>query len=490
MVEIPNYSLGQPPKRTGLGGFSMKATAIVGGGFMVFLILRLVGLSKIGLFVVLPVSVVAAAVVSMSWGGRTLAQHVQMRWQYHRKVKRGEHEYVSGGLSRMPGGQHRLPGLLARTEIIAASDGAGRDFAIIVDRLRREATVVFDCQLSGQTAMMQEERNAMTASWGRWIAGLSLSGDVLAASVSVGVRPGSGELVRREVDSIMDENAPWLARRVMEDAAELLSVGVPEIDAHVAVTVKLDGEGLKEDAFVSNLATRVPTWAEDLSWAGILASPMDEQALVARVHQGFNPAAETEFERLKVAGQSHGLSWDDAGPGWARDEKDRYAHEGVYSVTWEMAEAPRSTFEDHVLTSITAPHSRVLRKRVTLLYRPFHAGEGAKKVEAEHRDALTALNSSKKIRSAAAGMRVEHTNAARIAQARGAQLGRYSLLVTATVDEVAEIPRMVHDVEQLGSGSSLRLQVATLQQDAAFICGLGVGQLPWTRESVSGLARA
>lgn len=36
MVEIPNYSLGQPPRRTGLGGFSMKATAIVGGGFMVF----------------------------------------------------------------------------------------------------------------------------------------------------------------------------------------------------------------------------------------------------------------------------------------------------------------------------------------------------------------------------------------------------------------------------------------------------------------------
>ncbi|MDK8451469.1 hypothetical protein QP975_10940 [Corynebacterium mastitidis] len=159
-------------------------------------------------------------------------------------------------------------------------------------------------------------------------------------------------------------------------------------------------------------------------------------------------------------------------------------------MTWEMAEAPRSTFEDHVLTSITAPHLRVMRKRVTLIYRPFHAGEGAKKVEAEHRDALTALNSSKKIRSAAAGMRVEHTNAARIAQARGAQLGRYSLLVTATVDDVAELPRMVHDVEQLGSGSSLRLQIATLQQDAAFIAGLGVGQLPWTQESVSGLARA
>lgn len=240
---------------------------------------------------VLPASLVAVVVVSMSWGGRTLAQHVQMRWQYHRKVARGEHEYVSGGLSRMPGGQHRLPGLLARTEIIAATDGGGRDFAIIVDRPRREATVVFDCQLSGQTAMMQEERNAMTASWGRWIAGLSLSGDVLGTSVSVGVRPGSGELVRREVDSIMEDSAPWLARKIMEDAAEYLSVGIPEIDAHVAITIKLDAEGLKEDAFISNLATRVPTWGEDLSWAGMLATAMDEPALVARVHQGFNPAA-------------------------------------------------------------------------------------------------------------------------------------------------------------------------------------------------------
>lgn len=489
MAEIPNYSLGQPSRRTGIGGFSMKATAVLGAGFIGYLLLNIMGLAKVGLLVVVPASIVVAFVISVKWSGRTLAQHVQIRLQDRKRHRRGEDEYVSGPLSRVPGGRHRLPGLLARTEVVVGVNALGDEFAVILDRRLREATVVFDCQLSGQTAMMQEERNAMTSSWGRWLAGLSLSGDVLAASVSVAVVPGSGELVRREVDKIVDPAAPWIARAVMEDAAELLSPGLPEVHAHVAVTVKLDLEGLADDAFLVNLATRVPTWAEDLSWAGMMATPMDEAALVARVHQAFNPAAETDFERMAAMGVPHGLSWWDAGPSWAQTLQDRYVHEGVSSVTWEMGEAPRSTFEDHLLTSVTAPHNRVMRKRVTLVYRPFSAGQGAKRVEAEHRDALTAINSSRKVGSASSAMRVEHTNAARVAQARGAQLGRYSLFVTATVDDVSLLPRVVHDVEQLGAGSSLRLRPVKRQQDAGFAVGLGVGVLPWTRESTTGLAK-
>ena len=44
-VQVPVFSLGQPRRRTGLGGFSMKATVVGGGGFVLFLLMQLAGLS-------------------------------------------------------------------------------------------------------------------------------------------------------------------------------------------------------------------------------------------------------------------------------------------------------------------------------------------------------------------------------------------------------------------------------------------------------------
>src|SRR5699024_10601540 len=118
--------------------------------------------------------------------------------------------------------------------------------------------------------------------------------------------------------------------------------------------------------------------------------------------------------------------------------------------------APRSTFEDTLLSSLVASHPRIQRKRVALCYRPYEAGTGASRVAAEHRDAMDAANTSKKIRSAAAEMRLEHTDAARVAQARGAQLDRYSLLVSATAAEGELLERLLNDVHQLKPQANIR----------------------------------
>ncbi len=101
---------------------------------------------------------------------------------------------------------------------------------------------------------------------------------------------------------------------------------------------------------------------------------------------------------------------------------------------------------------------------------------------------MVAANSSKKITSATAEIRLEHTEAARRAQARGAQLGRFSLFVTATVGQDEDLLRVVHDVEQLGAGSSIRLRPMRYQQDVGFQITCGVGQVPWRKQSTSSVA--
>lgn len=483
---VPNYSLGRPPRRTGLGGYSMKVTLIVAAGFLLFLLLQLIGARMLSWSVV-AVSFVLAALVQIKFSGRTIASMAQLIEQDTRRNHAGEDVYFSGPCSRVTGGVYQLPGLLARTEVVSGVDQQGSPFAVIVEKARRLVTVVLDCELTGQTAMVQDERNQATASWGRFLASLSLSGDVEHMSMTVAARPGTGDLVAREVASIIDEDAPWLARQVLLEAAEELCVGLPELDSHVAITVRVDEDGFADESYLASLATRIPTWVEMLNWAGVLATPMDEDGLVARVHAAFNPPAEGDFEQLRVAGQPHKLSWKNAGPGFARVGRDVYFHDGVRSVSWEMAEAPRSYFEDHLLTTLLAPHNRVQRKRVTLVYRPYEAGEGASRVEAEHRDALVAANSSKKVRSASAEMRLEQTDASRQAQARGAQLGKYSMFVSATVTDDDNLDRVCHDVEQLGASCSLRLRRMNRQQDAGFQIALGVGQIPWGQESTAAL---
>lgn len=475
------YSLGQPSVRTGIGGLSASATVVIFIGAMLFMFASIIGKVLLGAVVIIPLTVIIAALVSVRVGGRTLVENIVIMVYSARAKARRHNFYISGPLSRIPGGKRRLPGMFARTETVTAVDSDGREFVSIVDRARKVATVVVDCQLTGQTAQTQEERNRSTAEWSRWLAELSLSGDVRQAVVVVGSRPGTGNIVAREVAELGREEAPEVAKRIMAEAAGEISVGIPDIVSHIAISFSV--EDVEDNRFVDQLATRIPLLTQSLSWAGIIAEPMTEEQAVARIHSFYNPAAEADFEELHMKGIDHGVSWQDAGPTVAVAEPGVYHHDGCHSVTWEMREGPRSTFEDRVLTGLVQPHPRILRKRVALVYRPFEAGVGARRVEAEHRDAMVAINSTKAVKSASAEMRLEHTDAARRAQARGAQLGRYSLWVTATLDNAEDLERTRQEVKHLAASSSVRLQPIRNQQDVGFAVTCGFGEVPWRKQT-------
>lgn len=482
-VKPIKYMLGSPRARTGLGGLPAKTTVVIGIGAFIALIAMMFNhfFFAIGVAVV---TAIIAALVHIQIGGRSLISNFFI-WciDLDRKMK-GEDVYVSGALSDAPGGTMRLPGTLARTRIVAGEDVRGKPFAAIVDDPLRLVTVVFRTYLSGQSAMTTEERNDLTAAWGGWLASLSLTGDVESASVTVETRPGSGQLLRREVSHLVDPSAPELARTIMWEATESLTEGIPELSAHVAVTIKVEGSTLKDDSFMDSLATRLPSWYEGLAWAGAQAEPMDEVQLVACVHQMFVPEADGDLEQLLSQGVDHGLTWEDCGPSVAKTNRTTYHHEGCVSRTWEMVQGPRAAFEDTILRPLCAPHGRVPRKRVTLVYRPYEAGEGAHLVEAEHRDAMVAANNGRAITKATAMLRLELTEMSRSAQARGAQLGRFSLFVTATTGDEEGLKRMSQDIQQMAAAASIRLRVMSRQQDSGFATSCGIGELPWKKDTL------
>ena len=123
----------------------------------------------------------------------------------------------------------------------------------------------------------------------------SLSGDVVSTAVVVSTRPGTGQLVDKEVSSIVVDSAAPIARRVMAEAADYLGIHVPEVESHIAITVKFDGEVIEDETFIGQLSTRLPGWYTSLGWAGIIAEPMDEDLSLIHISE---PTRRTERSRM------------------------------------------------------------------------------------------------------------------------------------------------------------------------------------------------
>ena len=154
-----------------------------------------------------------------------------------------------------------------------------------------------------------------------------------------------------------------------------------------------------------------------------------------------------------------------------------------------MQSPPDSVFPDSVLKPLLDPHDELTRKRLTMFYRPFTAGDATKKVDREYKDALVALNQGKGVKSAASELRLQATEQARHEQVRGAGLVRYSALMTVTCTAGQDVATASAITESLAARARLRLRRAYGEQDAAFAAGLGAGVLLSDHSSMSKIAQ-
>lgn len=488
-VEIRTYTLGKPPQSTGLGGYSMKVSVMVA---VTFILMVIVNTALGSMKLMLVVAVLGAALTGLVYvqiGPRTLAASMLLRYQARRARLNGENLYVSGPDSRVPGGQYRAPGALARPEMLASTDSTGAEYAMVLDRANNKATVLLELQLFGDTDRTRAERDNNTADWGRFEAGLSLSGDITSAVTVISNRPATGQLAEREVTTGISANAPDLPRRIQMEAAQMLSSSGGELEAHMAVTFKVHRARAGDNEFITTLDYILPNLYTQLSWAGIEAEPMDYATAVSRWHSFVDPSTESTFEAARVQGENHTLSWENSGPSWAVNTKDCYFHESCRSVSWEMSDAPASTFEDRVLRPLLSSNANIPRARVAMFYEPVPAAKGTKLVEKEYKDALNGMNSSKSITKIGSSVRAEEVNRARQEIARGAQLGLRSMMYTATAGPGDDLRRIRSAVEQSAAQSSIRLVEYTRMHDVGFAMTAGLGQVPTTQNTIPKLLR-
>lgn len=463
---------------SGIGGFGFIGTAVMLGGAAVTMVALLVG----GWGPALLVGVLCLAAFVLTT--RT-ARAVGTWIGYQMARVEGSHQWRSGMFSRQLS-TARLPGMLGRLELIEASDPFGVPF-VVVRNPHGDGdlwTVVLRCVADGPWMQDQPQVDAWVAAYAGFLGALGQDPSVVCAKAITDTAPDPGGKLARSVTATRSEQAPDVARAVIDECLAEYPAASSENSTLIEVTY--DGKTLhrkaERDVILSELGRRVPGLRGRLEAAGGGAVTMVTVAeLPVMVRAAYDPAAQPFLEAAAIAGHQQVVEWEEAGPVASQEAWDHLLHDSGKSVTWEMVEAPRSAVTERSLTGLLSPSPDFARKRVALIYRPHTPASAARVSESDVDTAVFNAEQGKKRVTARARLRVASTERSRDEVASGAGMVRFSLLVTATVlaGERGDLDQAVASVEGSAGAVLMRLRRCYGTQAAAFATTLPVGLVPW-----------
>lgn len=495
------YGNWQQPKTPGLGRLGTVGTAAGLGGVIVAvltgMLLGLVPATAVVGFVMLAM----LPLVYRNRSGRNgwAAAATRAAWAYG--VSKGQDVHQSGLLAPAGVSGRTLPGLLAPSVMYEGIDAFGEPFGLLHVPYAKSYSVVLGCDPEGSSLVDPDTADTWVALWGRWLAELSREPNLTAASATVETAPDPGSRLAQEVGRLLADDAPPLARAMLGDVVATYAVGSPAVTGRVALTFtatrrvvedrelrlghrrkhaaagKPRSKLLTAEDMATQIGSRLPGLLAGLSGTGagggVRALTAAEIAQTVRV--AYDPAVGHALDAALTDGANPGVTWASAGPTASVEGWDRLRHDSGTSVTWAMTEAPRGAVESGVLGPLLAPDADLTRKRVTLLYRPHRPSAAARIADADVKTARGRATS--RTGEAKATETVELAAAQQTAreEAAGAGLTRFSLLVTATVVDRAELGHVADVVDQAGGASRITLRRVAGGQSAAFAACLGVG---------------
>jgi hypothetical protein len=306
-------------------------------------------------------------------------------------------------------------------------------------------------------------------------------------TVTVDTAPASGSRLADYVAGRMVPHAPASARRVLTQLVDVSPAAAADVETRVSVTFDPAQSPAKPRDLtesIEEISRTLPGLQDALGNCGLtVLGRATATDLAATVRTAYDPLARGDVSRLvgtgSAAAMEQMLDWDTAGPVAAEEQYDCYQHDSGWSVSWAWHEAPRALVHADVLARLLAPGP--YPKRVSLIYRPFSAGQAAQIVDREvnaaaFRDALRAAQRrDENARDRADKERALH--AAR-EEAAGAGVGLMSMFVTVTVHDKADLGRAVADVESRAEVAKIRLRRMWASQAAGFVTTLPCGICP------------
>lgn len=412
--------------------------------------------------------------------GRTQLSKISERVGAVRARRSGENLYRSGPTGTVPYGTHQLPGVLGPSLLSEAEDAFGERFGVLCHPWVRQLTVVIETEPDGASLADQWQVDQWVAHHGDWLARLSREPGLLYAQVSIEAAPDPGTRLSHMLETRRDVNAPEFSQAVIGEIEETYPSGSAELRARIALTYALagpDGRKLTATQKANEIALRLQHLVSELANTGAgVAKAADAQRLCEIGLAAYNPHKAVLLERARASGELAQLAWDDIGPAQAVADPKRgvYWHDGCYTRTWEMSEAPRGHFREGVLTELLAPNAYIPRKRVTLLYRILPPSEAASVIERDVHNTEFLVNLE---RRPDPRQRIQARAAAQAAdeEAAGAAVVMVGMLVSATVLEEDDLGAMTAAVENAAPVAKISLRLPRAGQDSLFAAALPFG---------------
>lgn len=469
------------PRRSGLLGLSFGGSLA-----LVPIILLIIILVAFG-FMAIAITVLAATIVAIALSKLTRKENHSffgrrmLRFAQRRKERTQQHLYIAGPTGKgTPDGATRLPGLMARSELSDQTDSFGEPFGMI--RLSGNGvhnySVVLETHPDGEALIDQDEMERRVALWGAWLSQRGSDEGIRGASVTIESSPDSGLRLNRLLHENRTEDSPEFSRAVTTEIRDTFQSGAPQVVARITVTFsgkRLDGgsgdRGTAEMA--EEIGNRLPAIRAGLAGTGAgSVRPCTAQQITDFTRVAYDPTVATTVEEMQADGGT-GLRWEDAGPSFARDDFDLYRHDRAVSKSWTMWEGPNGHFTADSLKRALSPLPGVLRKRVTLLYRPIATDKTTAIVQQEQNDALFAQSQTRG--DARAMQRLAAARKTASEEAQGAGLTRFGVILTITSQNSEDFRRWDRQVPGLFSRARLRVRPALANQAVTFQAALPLG---------------
>jgi hypothetical protein len=481
--QVPTYGGWRRGRGMGLMGLGSAQTLAV----LVALTTLIISVSlsaTAGMVVAGPALLLIGGTV-LRWDGVPLLHGVLQRIRWGWGSTRGYTAYRSG-VTVAHAQAWRLPGLLAPTTLLSVSDPAG-DYGLVWHKRVGTMTATLRAAATSTWLVDRDQATTWVSNWGGWLSGLGYLPMVRWVTITVDTAPASGSRLADYVAGRVAPHAPAAARRVLSQLVDVSPAAAADVETRVSITFDPAHSPARPrnlDESVAEIGRTLPGLVDSLGSCGLTVLGRATAAdLVATVRAAYDPAARGDVARLVDARNTTTLGglldWDTAGPVAADEEYDRYRHDSGWSVSWAWHEAPRANVHADVLSRLLAPGP--YPKRVSLVYRPFSAGEAARIVEREvnaasFRDALRAAQK----RDENARDRADKDRALRAAreEAAGSGVGLMSMFVTVTVLDEDELGRAVADVESRAEVAKIRLRRLWASQAAGFTTTLPCGLCP------------
>jgi hypothetical protein len=465
------------PTSPGLWTLGTVGTGIMFAGLIVTIIALAVGGFAISCVFAFLTVVVTLPLLYRTTDGRNGIQLLTARTAWGRGKLAGANLYRSGPLAQHGFGTCALPGLASKIEALEAYDARGQEFGLLCNPSRGHASIVLVALPDSSSLVDVDVIDQQVGHWGGWLANLAYEPDLVAAQVLIEAAPDSGIRLRREVHGQLVNDAPALARQVLQEVVEGYPAGSAAISSYLSLTWSTAARpGRKKRSIAETaleIAQRLPGLMLGLAATGAgPVRPMTVAEIAASVRVAYDPAVHAQVDELGGAGA--GIEWEECGPVGAEERRGEYLHDSGTSVTWSMSAPPRGHVFSSVLGRLLAPHPDIARKRVSVTYRPHKPAIAARVVENDRKTAIFRAQ-SRKVGRAADEVDVIDAKKAADDEARGSGVVRFGLLVTATVLDPAELPAAVAAVESLAGSSRLRLRRMWGSQSAGFQANLPLG---------------